>query len=156
MTKNADVLKQMISHLISQGLIKSDSDLARKANVNKSTLSQILNGKRRSSNATFQKINAAFGNIFNPEFWQGKSDILLLVDAEMGNDTSVLPKLIATTISAKDETIRALREQIKDLQQYVNDLRRMINMFQYDGYKVAETPADDPTQTSNGYNVAPE
>ena len=53
----------------------------------------MLNKVRKISDVTIHKLNAAFDNIFNPAFFRGESNVLLIADIESTNtDKPVISK----------------------------------------------------------------
>lgn len=129
MTPN-EIFEKMFSYLSENNLVANQADMARLTGVSEVGISRILNGRvKRAKQSTLRQVNAAFGNIFNPAFLRGKSNIMLAADAQkqissvprpVSGDTiaavSTTPpdysSLINAAIAAKDETIMSLKHEL--------------------------------------------
>ena len=60
--------------------VEDQADLAAKIGVGTNTISHIMTGKTSVSDKTLQKLNDAFGDIFNMLFLRGRSKIMLYED----------------------------------------------------------------------------
>ena len=71
-----------LDYLYKNGLVADQRELSEKIGVSETSISQILNNRvKKPSDATIRKLNEAFGNIFNPQYFRGQSIYLLLEDA---------------------------------------------------------------------------
>ena len=71
-----------LDYLYKNGLVADQRELSEKIGVSETSISQILNNRvKKPSEATIRKLNEAFGNIFNPQYFRGQSIYLLLEDA---------------------------------------------------------------------------
>ena len=74
-------LKRMLDWIYTNTEVHNQTGVARKIGMNPVSMSKIHNGKTKSvKQETLRAINAAFGNVFNPEWLRGESDVMLLAD----------------------------------------------------------------------------
>ena len=151
-----EVYKKMLAYLLDKHLAENYACIARKAGINEVQISRSRNGKVKNvKEGTMRKINDAYGNIFNPEWIRGESDVMLTKDLtptapEVGTDSPVVMPdqqsmlqanvLIASkdeTIVSKNETIEALKregtakeETISELRGRLADKERLISSLQ--------------------------
>ena len=59
--------------------IRDQKDLALRTGIGENTIANILNGRNKVSDKTFQKLNSAFGNIFNPAYMRGTDPLHMLL-----------------------------------------------------------------------------
>lgn len=72
-----------MDYLFKNGLIADQSELSKMTGISETSISRILNNRvKEPSEATIRKLNDAFGNIFNPEYFRGHSIHLLMEDVE--------------------------------------------------------------------------
>lgn len=72
-----------MDYLFKNGLIADQAELSKLTGISETSISRILNNRvKEPSEATIRKLNDAFGNIFNPEYFRGKS-VFMLVEDEM-------------------------------------------------------------------------
>lgn len=153
MTTN-EIFKKMTDWILAKYPGSYYATIARKAGLTESTVSRIRNDKvKNTSEETLRKVNAAYGNVFNPEWMRGESDIMLAADlapvakqdenalqdltpAAQPDFSSMMNAVIAAkdeTIASKDETIAAQKRElaakdtlIANLQQQLSDLRTQL------------------------------
>ncbi len=110
------IFHKMFDYLVSNKLIPNQTELARAAGLNEVSVSRILNGQVKSTKQeTLWKVNVAFGNIFNPEWMRGESDVMLLADlTPVSTEQPTLPTTdpAAALLAAKDETIASLKREL--------------------------------------------
>lgn len=71
-----------LDYLYKNNLVADQSELSQKTGLSQKSISQILNNRvKKPSESTIRKLNEAFGNIFNPEYFRGHSIHMLLEDA---------------------------------------------------------------------------
>ena len=147
-------LKRMLDWIYTNTEVHNQTGVARKIGMNPVSMSKIHNGKTKSvKQETLRKINAAFGNVFNPEWLRGESDVMLLADVPSAQVGATWPALPGTDgmaaviidslkreLAGKDETIAALKRElaakddvvatkdklISTLQQQIDDLRMQV------------------------------
>ncbi len=147
------IFRKMFDYLVSNKLIPNQTALARAAGLNEVSVSRILNGQVKSTKQeSLWKVNTAFGNVFNPEWMRGNSDVMLMADLTPVSTEQPYPIPQTTDpttilIAAKDETIAALKRElsakddviaakdgiiatkdklISTLQQQIDDLRMQV------------------------------
>lgn len=122
-----EIFKKMLDWLYANTEANNQTDVARKAGMNQVTMSRILNGKVKNVKPeTMRAVNAAYGNVFNPEWMRGESNVMLVADLHPAADAPVpagstgvepsptLDAMTAALLAAKDETIVTLRSQLTD------------------------------------------
>jgi len=144
--KTTEIFMKMVYWLVDNTEMKNPTDVARKAGINAANVTKIKTGKNKSVQyETMVKLNNAFGNVFNPEWMRGESDVMLVADlapvrTELPSPALQIADPIATLLAAKDETIASLKRELtakddsistKDkliytLQQQIDDLRSQI------------------------------
>lgn len=116
-----EIFKKMLDWLCANvESVNSQTDVARAAGINETTVSRIMNGRVRNvKSKTLLAVNATYGNVFNPEWLRGESEVMLVSDirsdavpggSASGESTSASEALLAS----RSETIAALREQLAD------------------------------------------
>lgn len=71
-----------LDYLYKNGLVVDQKELSEKTKLSQTAISRILNNRvKEPSEASIRKLNEAFGNIFNPEYFRGHSIHLLMEDA---------------------------------------------------------------------------
>ena len=142
-----------MDYLFKNGLIADQSELSKLTGISETSISRILNNRvKEPSEATIRKLNDAFGNIFNPEYFRGHSIHLLMEDveyyaqhpekdpssyhyfpieerveaAEPAPEYQPIPKWadsIIQLISAQVSTIEDLRREVAALRQEITKLK---------------------------------
>lgn len=142
-TKENEIFKQMLDWIYANTEAHNQADVARKSGLFEATISRALNGKiKRVKQETLRKVNSAFGNVFNPAWLRGDSDIMLVADlAEDNNndffktvpsvspsstDSPTTSSLINATLAAKDETIMSLKRELSTKDDLIAALREQI------------------------------
>jgi hypothetical protein len=102
----------------------NQTGVARKIGMNPVSMSKIHKGKTKSvKQETLRAVNAAFGNVFNPEWLCGESDVMLLADVEQQSAATlpavddmarVIIESLKRELAVKEETIAVLRSQLSD------------------------------------------
>jgi hypothetical protein len=136
-----EIFKKMLNWLYANKKAGNQTDVARKSGLNEVTVSRILNGRvKKAKQETLWAVNVAYGNIFNPDWLRGESDVMLVADlvpvAEFISstmhgyaqqpDSPDMSSMINAIIAAKDETIAGRDAMISSLQQQVSDLRQQV------------------------------
>ena len=108
-----------LDYLYKNGLVADQRELSEKIGISETSISQILNNRvQKPSESTIRKLNEAFGNIFNPEYFRCNSDQLL---AEPVQVAEPIPEYVAIPKWA-DSIIQLVTEQVKTIE----DLRREV------------------------------
>ena len=129
-------------YLYQSGVIANQKDLAKKIGLSENSISKILSNKvRRVSEETIKKLNASFGNIFNPQFFRGESDVLLTADlfkahkeAEQKQEELQTPKIdvidmYAAIIRSVENLSHQLSEEMAALREEREQLRQERQML---------------------------
>lgn len=83
-----EVINEMYKYLVGVGKIQTQQDLADAISANKSTISSAMNGVERNlTYSLLNRINYAFGSIFNEEWIKGESESM--ITSFKGNATFV-------------------------------------------------------------------
>ena len=142
-----------MDYLFKNGLIADQSELSKLTGISETSISRILNNRvKEPSEATIRKLNEAFGNIFNPEYFRGHSIHLLMEDvtyyaqhpdkdlsnhryvpieervgaAEHAQEYKAIPKWadsIIQLVTEQVKTIEDLRREVAALHQEINNLK---------------------------------
>ena len=131
-----------LDYLYKKGFIADQRELSEKIGVSETSISQIINNRvKKPSETTIRKLNEAFGNIFNPEYFRGHSIHLLMEDAvyssqhpdkdissisETAQEYNAIPKWADSLIQLVTEqvrTIEGLRREVATLHQEINNLK---------------------------------
>lgn len=114
-----EIFLKMVYWLVDNTEMKNPTAVARKAGINAANVTKIKTGKNKSVQyETMVKLNNAFGNVFNPEWMRGKSDVMLMADvAPLCSDKqNSVPDsnsvTIAALLAAKDEVIASLKREL--------------------------------------------
>lgn len=62
--------------------VTDQKDLSQKTGINQNTITRVLNGTNKISVQTLEKLNNAFGGIFNMQYLLGKNMVMLVEDVE--------------------------------------------------------------------------
>jgi transcriptional regulator with XRE-family HTH domain len=142
-----------LDYLYKNGLVVDQKELSEKTKLSQTAISRILNHRvKEPSEASIRKLNDAFGNIFNPEYFRGHSIHLLMEDAayyakhpekdpscrnyvpidermeaaEPAEDYQAIPKWadsIIQLVTEQVKTIEDLRREVAALHQEINKLK---------------------------------
>lgn len=120
-----------LDYLYKNGLVADQRELSVKTGLSQKSISHILNNRvQNPSEATIRKLNEAFGNIFNPEYFRCNSDQLLSeVErvSEPMSDYVALPRWadsIIQLVTEQVKTIEDLRREVAALHQEISNLKR--------------------------------
>lgn len=120
-----------LDYLYKNGLVADQRELSEKIGVSETSISQILNNRvKKPSESTIRKLNEAFGNIFNPEYFRCNSEHMLadepLQASEPEPDYVALPRWadsIIQLVTEQVKTIEDLRREVAALHQEINNLK---------------------------------
>lgn len=143
-----------LDYLYKNGLVVDQKELSEKTKLSQTAISRILNNRvKEPSEASIRKLNEAFGNIFNPEYFRGHSIHLLMEDAayyakhpeqdpssryyvpidermeaaEPAQEYQAMPKWADSIIQLVSTQVRAiedLRREVAALHQEISNLKR--------------------------------
>ena len=128
-----------LDYLYQNGLVADQRELSEKIGVSETSISQILNNRvKKPSESTIRKLNEAFGNIFNPEYFRCNSENMLAEDtiqaAEPETDYVALPKwadsliqMVTEQVKANEGMRRELRQSLEEVAALKQELKNAIN-----------------------------
>jgi transcriptional regulator with XRE-family HTH domain len=128
-----------LDYLYKNGLVADQRELSVKTGLSQKSISHILNNRvQNPSEATIRKLNEAFGNIFNPEYFRCNSEHMLAEDtiqaAEPETDYVALPKwadaliqMVTEQVKANEDMRRELRQSLEDVAVLKQELKNAIN-----------------------------
>ena len=120
-----------LDYLYKNGLVADQRELSVKTGLSQKSISHILNNRvQNPSEATIRKLNEAFGNIFNPEYFRCNSENMLADEpvqaSEPTTDYVALPRWadsIIQLVTEQVKTIEDLRREVAALHQEINNLK---------------------------------
>lgn len=121
-----------LDYLYKNGLVADQRELSVKTGLSQKSISHILNNRvQNPSEATIRKLNEAFGNIFNPEYFRCNSEHMLADEpvqaSEPISDYVALPRWadsIIQLVTEQVKTIEDLRREVAALHQEISNLKR--------------------------------
>ena len=126
--KNERFLKA-VDLLYQKKLVNSQKQLAEKIGITESALSRIKNGSKIVSDETIRKMNAAFDNMFNMDYFRG------VEGAELTDNTAIQQKTVSNLQDSRNqstsEVVELLKEQIQILKNQLADKDRLIKLLEY-------------------------
>lgn len=123
MSNRNERFKAVLDWLYENGKVSDQRELSEVTGITETTISRILNGKvRQPSEDTLRKLNSAFDNIFNMQFFRGESDDMFAArHANIKEHTAELSIIeLAATLIKENE---ALRRQLTAAIEEVRTLR---------------------------------
>jgi transcriptional regulator with XRE-family HTH domain len=137
MSKTREKFRELLNDIAERDGVRRFNKLAELTGIAPNTFTRIKKNEGAEVDIeTFRKLNAAFGNRYNIQWFQGDSEYMLLSDVpekEKGNPdfssyiNAILAKSDETIASlkreldAKDEVINAKNDQISILQSSLSD-----------------------------------
>jgi transcriptional regulator with XRE-family HTH domain len=128
-----------LDYLYKNGLVADQRELSEKIGVSETSISQILNNRvQKPSESTIRKLNEAFGNIFNPEYFRCNSEHMLADEpvqaSEPAPDYVALPtwadaliQMVTEQVKANEDMRRELRQSLEDVAVLKQELKNAIN-----------------------------
>ena len=121
-----------LDYLYKNGLVTDQRELSEKIGVSETSISQILNNRvKKPSESTIRKLNEAFGNIFNPEYFRCNSENMLADEpvqaSEPEPDYVALPRWadsLIQLVASQTQTIEDLRREVAALHNEISNLKR--------------------------------
>lgn len=150
MSKTREKFRELLNDIAERDGVRRFNKLAELTGIAPNTFTRIKKNEGAEVDVeTFRKLNAAFGNRYNIQWFQGDSDYMLLADVperEKGNPdfSSYINALLAKSdetiaslkreLATKDEIIKTKNERIVDLEKLaeerlhrIAELRRIID-----------------------------
>jgi len=128
-----------LDYLYKNGLVADQRELSVKTGLSQKSISHILNNRvQNPSEATIRKLNEAFGNIFNPEYFRCNSEHMLADEpvqaSEPAPDYVALPtwadaliQMVTEQVKANEDMRRELRQSLEEVAALKQELKNAIN-----------------------------
>ena len=132
MVDTREKFREMLNDIASRDGITKFNKLAELTGISAITFTRIKNNEIKSvSLDTFRKLNAAFGNRYNIQWFQGDSKYMLLSDVpekEKGNPD--FSSYINAILAKSDETIASLKRELDAKDEVINAKNDQISIMQ--------------------------
>ena len=76
----SEMFAVVYDYLVKEKKVNDQKDLSIKTGITQTTISRIMKGKVQPNDDTLRKLNVAFGNIFNMQYFRGQSANMLMED----------------------------------------------------------------------------
>lgn len=122
----------MLNDIAERYGIKTFKQLAEMSSISQNTFTRIKRNEVKEVDIeTFRKLNAAFDDRYNPQWFQGDSPYMLIKDyqnAQKDRQTAIpeYASLLNAALAAKDETIEAYQKRLEDKDATIESLRAQI------------------------------
>lgn len=122
----------MLNDIFERDGIKTFKQLAEMSGISQNTFTRIKRNEVKEVDIeTFRKLNAAFDDRYNPQWFQGDSPYMLIKDyqnAQKDRQTAIpeYASLLNSALAAKDETIEAYQKRLEDKDVIIESLRAQI------------------------------
>lgn len=151
-----------LDYLYKNGLVADQRELSVKTGLSQKSISHILNNRvQNPSEATIRKLNEAFGNIFNPQYFRCQSEIMLVKDMVRtpqkepdDKNSSTIIDLAASLIkevegfrqqlTAEREALQEERKQLHDEIQNLHQLYTRLRVVSYSDTPTVHLLAAEP------------
>lgn len=132
MVDTREKFREMLNDIASRDGITKFNKLAELTGISAITFTRIKNNEIKSvSLDTFRKLNTAFGNRYNIQWFQGDSEYMLLSDVpekEKGNPD--FSSYINAILAKSDETIASLKRELDAKDEVINAKNDQISIMQ--------------------------
>jgi len=125
--KKNQLFIRAVDYLIEQKVVKDAKNLCEITDISEATISNIRGEKKAVSLKTICKLTDKFPEMFNPDYFQGMSEYLLLKDAKQKTYSPSIDEPTANIIelcSGLIKEMEALRMQLKDELAEVQNLKQ--------------------------------
>ena len=119
----------MLNDIFERDGIKTFKQLAEMSGVSQNTFTRIKRNEVKEVDIeTFRKLNAAFDDRYNPQWFQGDSPYMLIKDyqnAQKERETAIpdYTSLLNAALAAKDDTIESLKRELRTKDELILSLR---------------------------------
>lgn len=123
----------MLNDIFERDGIKTFKQLAEMSGISQNTFTRIKRNEVKEVDIeTFRKLNAAFDDRYNPQWFQGDSPYMLIKDyqnAQKDRQTAIpeYASLLNAALAAKDETIEAYQKRLEDKDVIIESLRAQLS-----------------------------
>ena len=132
MDKTKERFREMLNDIFERDGIKTFKQLAEMSGISQNTFTRIKRNEVKEVDIeTFRKLNAAFDDRYNPQWFQGDSPYMLIKDyqnAQKDRQTAIpeYASLLNAALAAKDETIEAYQKRLEDKDVIIESLRAQL------------------------------
>lgn len=132
MDKTKERFREILNDIFERDGIKTFKQLAEMSGISQNTFTRIKRNEVKEVDIeTFRKLNAAFDDRYNPQWFQGDSPYMLIKDyqnAQKERQTAIpeYASLLNAALAAKDETIEAYQKRLEDKDATIESLRAQI------------------------------
>ena len=127
MDKTKERFREMLNDIFERDGIKTFKQLAEMSGISQNTFTRIKRNEVKEVDIeTFRKLNAAFDDRYNPQWFQGDSPYMLIKDyqnAQKDRQTAIpeYSSLLNAALAAKDETIASYQRQLEVTEKRLED-----------------------------------
>ena len=132
MDKTKERFREMLNDIFERDGIKTFKQLAEMSGISQNTFTRIKRNEVKEVDIeTFRKLNAAFDDRYNPQWFQGDSPYMLIKDyqnAQMERQTTIpeYSSLLNAALAAKDDAIESLKRELLTKDELIQSLRDQI------------------------------
>ena len=129
MDKTKERFREMLNDIFERDGIKTFKQLAEMSGISQNTFTRIKRNEVKEVDIeTFRKLNAAFDDRYNPQWFQGDSPYMLIKDyqnAQMERQTAIpeYSSLLNAALAAKDDAIESLKRELHTKDDLIQSLR---------------------------------
>ena len=132
MDKTKERFREMLNDIFERDGIKTFKQLAEMSGISQNTFTRIKRNEVKEVDIeTFRKLNAAFDDRYNPQWFQGDSPYMLIKDYQNAQKDRqmAIPEyasLLNAALASKDETIEAYQKRLEDKDVIIESLRAQL------------------------------
>ena len=132
MDKTKERFREMLNDIFERDGIKTFKQLSEMSGISQNTFTRIKRNEVKEVDIeTFRKLNAAFDDRYNPQWFQGDSPYMLIKDyqnAQKDRQTAIpeYASLLNAALASKDETIEAYQKRLEDKDVIIESLRAQL------------------------------
>jgi transcriptional regulator with XRE-family HTH domain len=132
MDKTKERFREMLNDIFERDGIKTFKQLAEMSGISQNTFTRIKRNEVKEVDIeTFRKLNSAFDDRYNPQWFQGDSPYMLIKDYQNAqkNRQTAIPEyasLLNAALASKDETIEAYQKRLEDKDVIIESLRAQL------------------------------
>ncbi len=132
MDKTKERFREMLNDIFERDGIKTFKQLAEMSGISQNTFTRIKRNEVKEVDIeTFRKLNSAFDDRYNPQWFQGDSPYMLIKDyqnAQKDRQTAIpeYASLLNAALASKDETIEAYQKRLEDKDVIIESLRAQL------------------------------
>ena len=122
----------MLNDIFERDGIKTFKQLSEMSGISQNTFTRIKRNEVKEVDIeTFRKLNAAFDDRYNPQWFQGDSPYMLIKyyqHAQKDRQTAIpeYASLLNAALASKDETIEAYQKRLEDKDVIIESLRAQL------------------------------